>query len=210
MPITLYSISGNAGTAGAIINYSGTSSGSVIADGSGNYTISGLANGSVELITPSLTGNTFTPSSQSETIASASQAGVNFSAGANMAATLTASIGRYFGSSILNAFAYAGTQGIAEPNLDLIQIVNSGLGTTSTPVCDVNVDYKGVVHNPALNPTNGTRIGVFFSTVASGGTTAQFFANAFANPSQLDIIQVANDGGNISYWLDYLGVAHGA
>ena len=127
-----------------------------------------------------------------------------------MAATLTAVIGRYFGSSLVNAFAYAGTQGVAPPNLDLIQIVNPGVGLTATPICDINVDYTGAVHNPAVNPTNGTRIGVFFSTVASGGSTAQFFANAFANPSQLDIIQAANDGGNISYWLDYLGVAHGA
>ena len=127
-----------------------------------------------------------------------------------MAATLTAVIGRFFGSSLLNAFAYAGTQGVTPPNLDLIQIVNPGVGLTSTPICDVNVDYTGAVHNPAVNPTNGTRIGVFFSVAGTGSSTALFFSTAFANPSQLDIIQNINEGGNITYWLDYLGVNHGS
>jgi hypothetical protein len=30
------------------------------------------------------------------------------------------------------------------------------------------------------------------------------------NPAQEDIIQVINLGGNISYWLDYVLVAHGS
>ena len=77
--ITTHSISGNAGIAGASVAYSGTSSGSTTADGSGNYTIAGLASGSYT-ITPSLAGYTFSPTSANETITSSNITGVNFTA----------------------------------------------------------------------------------------------------------------------------------
>ena len=72
-----YSISGNAGIANATVSYSGTASGSVVADGSGNYSIPGLPNGSYT-ITPSLPGYTFNPTSQNETVSNANITGVNF------------------------------------------------------------------------------------------------------------------------------------
>jgi hypothetical protein len=75
----LYSVSGNAGVAGATVSYTGTSSGSVTADGSGNYSIPGLSNGSYT-ITPSLLGYTFAPSNSSQTVSSANITGVNFTA----------------------------------------------------------------------------------------------------------------------------------
>ena len=74
-----YSISGNAGIAGATITYSGTASGSVKADSTGTYTISSLSNGTYTL-TPSLTGYTFSPTSVSKTISGANILGVNFTA----------------------------------------------------------------------------------------------------------------------------------
>jgi hypothetical protein len=76
------SISGNAGVAGATVAWSGTSSGSTTADGSGNYTISGLSNGSY-VITPSLVNYTFSPTSQNETVSGSNITGVNFTATAN-------------------------------------------------------------------------------------------------------------------------------
>jgi hypothetical protein len=74
---TAYVISGNAGVAGAVVSYSGTASGSVIAGSGGAYSIPGLAPGSYT-ITPSLSGYTFSPTSHSETITSANITGVNF------------------------------------------------------------------------------------------------------------------------------------
>jgi len=74
--VTLFSISGNAGVAGALISYTGTSSGSVVADGSGNYTFSVAAG--TYTITPSLATYTFSPTSQIETVVSSNIAGVNF------------------------------------------------------------------------------------------------------------------------------------
>jgi len=74
---TGFSISGNAGVAGATITYSGTASGSVVADGSGNYTIPSLLNGNY-LITPSLLHYTFVPLQRSEVLVGANIPGVNF------------------------------------------------------------------------------------------------------------------------------------
>jgi hypothetical protein len=74
-------ISGNAGVASATISWTGTSSGSVTADGSGNFTTSGLANGSYTL-TPSKTGYTFSPTSRSETISGSNITEANFTASA--------------------------------------------------------------------------------------------------------------------------------
>ena len=72
-----YSISGNAGEAGATVSWTGTASGSTTADGSGNYTITGLSNGNYT-ITPTKTGYTFTPTSRSETVSGSNITGVNF------------------------------------------------------------------------------------------------------------------------------------
>jgi hypothetical protein len=77
---TTFSITGSAGTAGATISWSGTASGSTTADGSGNYTISGLSNGSYT-ITPSKTGFTFSPTSSNQTVSGANITGVNFTVG---------------------------------------------------------------------------------------------------------------------------------
>ena len=74
-----FSLSGAAGQAGATINYSGTASGSVAADGSGNFSIPTLYNGSY-VITPSLSGFSFTPSSRSVNVVSGNVTGVNFTA----------------------------------------------------------------------------------------------------------------------------------
>jgi hypothetical protein len=81
-PIT-FTLSGNAGVGAANVAYSGTGgSGSVIADGSGNYTISGLIPGTY-VITPSLAGYTFSPGSATESSIGSNVTGVNFTATKN-------------------------------------------------------------------------------------------------------------------------------
>lgn len=89
-------------------------------------------------------------------------------------------------------------------NLDLLQIINFGGSVL------LNVDSTGAVHNPAVSPTNGTRIGQFLTRLATGQTTAAYFADAFTNPSSLDIFQAINAGGNIHYNLTSAGVAVGS
>jgi len=76
-----YSISGTisgSGGSNAVVTLSGTSSAATTADGSGNYSFTSLTNGSYT-VTPSNSGFSFTPSSQSVTVANGSVTGVNFS-----------------------------------------------------------------------------------------------------------------------------------
>ncbi len=111
------------------------------------------------------------------------------------------------GKSVQQAWPNVG--GIAQ-NIDLLQIID-GNGNIL-----VNVDYLGVVHKPASGATTAasgigiTRIGQFKTYLTSAASVAQLFAAALSNPSQLDIIQVIVQGGNVAYYLDYLGVAHGS
>lgn len=125
-----------------------------------------------------------------------------------MAATNFAVLAKISGTSWANAFPQVG--GPAQ-NLDILQIVDdSGLSVL------LNVDYAGVVHNPASNPTvaagnsGATRLGQFRVTgLDSSATTAQLFANVFFNPSLQDIIQVVSPtGGSIVNYIDYQGVSH--
>jgi hypothetical protein len=113
------------------------------------------------------------------------------------------------GASVPQAWPNASTNA---QNLDLIQIIDIGGSIV------LNVDYLGTVHNPAVNPTTsgggGTgqvRIAQYLTRLASGSTTAAFFADAFENLAQLDILQVISPtGGNVTYSLNYLGVASGS
>jgi len=71
-----YSISGNAGTSGATV---AAGSGSATSDAAGAYTISGLLSGTYT-VTPSKSGCTFSPASQSVTIGTANVTGKSFTA----------------------------------------------------------------------------------------------------------------------------------
>ena len=119
-----------------------------------------------------------------------------------MAATREAILGQLGGTSWATALPQVTPNGVAPQNLDILQIVD----ITGQSVL-LNVDYLGAVHNPASGATNGTRCGVFATTLASG-TTAALFANAFTNPYNSDILQVVSPGGNVPKYIDYLGVSH--
>jgi hypothetical protein len=77
-----YGISGQAtltgsGLSGVTMALSGVRSGNAITDASGNYSFTGLDNGSYT-ITPSKTGFTFSPTSSPKTVSGANITGVNF------------------------------------------------------------------------------------------------------------------------------------
>ena len=130
-----------------------------------------------------------------------------------MAATSTALMHQYAGASLLAAF------NDNESLADILQIVTPG-GTVIAAV-----SYTGVVQFNASGLTasegaGGTGLYTLnrqldrqYRTRPTDTitTVAQAFASAFpTNPASLDIIQVVNPGGNVSYWLDASGVAHGA
>jgi len=76
-----WSISGSLGSSGsgATMTLSGAVSSTITADASASYAFTGLANGTYA-VTPSKTGYTFSPASQSVTINTANLSGVNFTA----------------------------------------------------------------------------------------------------------------------------------
>jgi hypothetical protein len=82
MPTATYSISGTvsgATASGVTMSLTGAATASATTDTSGNYTFSGLANGSYT-VTPSKSGYTFSPTSIAVTISGANQTGKNFTA----------------------------------------------------------------------------------------------------------------------------------
>jgi hypothetical protein len=119
-----------------------------------------------------------------------------------MAATREAILGQLGGTSWATALPQVTPNGVGSQNLDILQIVDiKGENVL------INVDYAGVVHNPASGNTNGTRCGQFRSTLSSG-TTAAIFAATFTNPDNSDILQVVSPGGNVPVYIDYAGVSH--
>jgi hypothetical protein len=63
----------------------------------------------------------------------------------------------------------------------------------------------------SFTPSNGVRLGQYFTRLTSGATIAQLFADAFTNPSLLDIVHVVvPNSGNVVYILDHNGVASGS
>jgi len=67
---------------GVTMTLSGAGTGTTTTNSSGTYSFSGLANGTYT-VTPSLSGYTFTPSSQSVTISGANRTGINFTSTAS-------------------------------------------------------------------------------------------------------------------------------
>src|SRR6266576_191097 len=92
LPGTTYSISGtispNAGGSGATVTLSGAASATTTTNTSGSYTFTGLVNGTYA-VTPSNTGYTFSPGSQSVTISGSNVIGLNFTATAPVAHSVT-------------------------------------------------------------------------------------------------------------------------
>ena len=106
---TTYSISGTiTGGAGVSVTLTGDANASTTTDSSGNFRFAGLANGNYTL-TPSKNQFTFSPVSQSATVASSNVTGVNFSGSQNVASGNTVNI--YPGQDIAAAVnaAPAGT-----------------------------------------------------------------------------------------------------
>jgi hypothetical protein len=79
IPGSTYGISGTVSGSAATLTLSGTSSAVTTTGTGGSYSFSGLANGTY-LIAPSQTGYTFSPSTASASINSASVTGMNFTA----------------------------------------------------------------------------------------------------------------------------------
>lgn len=195
-PPTFYSISGNAGVAGATVSYSGTSSGSVTADGSGNFTIPSLINGGTFTITPSLTGYSFSPTFASETLSGANITGVDFTATQLTTATPTFSPGGGDYSSAQSVSLSCSTSGAS-----IYYTLNGTVPTTSSTLYTGPIEVSGnttinaiaaasgylnsseasatyvlQVSTPTFSPSGGTYSGAQTVTIscATSGATIHF------------------------------------
>jgi hypothetical protein len=93
----------------------------------------------------------------------------------------------------------------------------TGAVVSSSDSTHIVVPYAGQIAethagtlSTSIPSTMGYRVGRYLTRLAPGATVAAIFADAFANSSNLDILHVVNLGGNVSYYLDYQGVAHGS
>lgn len=166
----LYSISGNAGVAGATVAWNGTSSGSTTADGSGNYTISGLANGPYT-ITPSKTGYTFSPTSASEIVSGSNITGVNFTASS--------------GPVVL--YSVSGNAGVAGATVTYTGASSGSVVSDSTGTYTVFLTAGTYTFTPSLATYTFSPVSKSVTVVASNVYGVNFTAKTFASPwSEVD------------------------
>jgi len=159
-----YTISGTAGTPGATLTLSGSASVTTTADSSGNFSFTGLANGSYT-VTPSKAGYTFSPASQSATINGANVSMPSFTATAltySISGTITPVASGSGATLTLSGSASATTTADSSGNFSFTGLVNGSY--TVTP------SKAGYLFTPAsqtVNVNGSTITGVNFSIAVS-------------------------------------------
>lgn len=141
-PSPTYSISGTiapaAGGSGATVTLNGAANATTTADSSGNYTFRGLNNGTYA-VTPSHTGYTFNPTSQSAAVNGANVAGINF--------TDTAQASTYSISGTLSPAAGGSGATVA---------LGGAVGATTVANSAGNYTFTGLANgNYTATPSNG-------------------------------------------------------
>ena len=184
-PPPTYTISGTiigSGGNAATVALTGTSSASTAADASGNYTFSGLANGSYT-VTPSKTGFTFTPASRSVTVNNGNVTVVNFT------------------SATAPTFSISGT--ISGTGGNAATVALSGTATATTTANSSGVfTFSSVVNGTyTVNPS---KTGFAFSpvnqsvTVSGANVTGVNFTSSNVSLSSLTLNPTTLTGGSNS------------
>ena len=169
-----WSISGNVSVsgAGATISLSGGASASTTADSSGNYSFAGLLNGSYT-VTPSKTGNSFSPTSKPVTVNNGNVSAVNFTAG-----TQTWSISGNV--SVAGAGATVTSSGAASASTTADSSGNYSLAGLANGSYTLTPSKSGFTFNPtSQNATvnNANISSLNFTAVSSGSTGLAIDAN---------------------------------
>jgi carboxypeptidase family protein len=164
-----FSISGTitptAGGSGATVTLSGAATATTTANSSGAYTFTGLANGTYA-VTPSLTGYTFSPSSQNATVNGANVTGINFTATAqtntfSISGTITPTAGGSGATVALSGPAAATTTTNASGNYTFAGLAN---GTYTVTPSNTGYTFSPVNQSVTVNGANQT--GVNFTATA--------------------------------------------
>jgi hypothetical protein len=148
------------------VTLSGAASASTTANSSGNYTFSGLANGTYA-VTPAQTGYTFSPSSQAATINGANVTGVNFTATSvgttyTISGTISPSAGGSGATVTLSGAAGATTTANSSGVYSF-----TALGNGSYTVTPSNSGYSYTPANQAVTINGANVSGVNFTASAS-------------------------------------------
>jgi hypothetical protein len=158
-PPQAYNVSGTispaAGGNGAAVTLSGAASATTTANSSGSYTFTGLANGTYA-ITPSHTGYTFSPTSQTATVSAANVTGINFtdiqqSATYTISGTISPAAGGSGATVTLSGAAGATTVANASGSYSLSGLAN---GTYTVTPSNTGYAYSPASNNVTINAAN--------------------------------------------------------
>ncbi len=165
-PPPTYTISGtigpSAGGNGATVTLSGAGSATTPANSSGAYTFTGLANGTYT-VTPSHTGYTFSPASQSATVSGANVTGINFTATAqtstfSISGTITPTAGGSGATITLSGAATATTTTDGSGNYSFVSLANGAYTVTPS-----NCGYSLTPVNQSVAVNGANQTGVNFA-----------------------------------------------
>ena len=168
-PPTTYSISGTIspapGGSGATVTLSGAATATTTANSSGNYTFTGLANGTYA-VTPSHTGYTFNPTSQTATINGADVTAINFAAIAqantfSISGTITPTAGGSGATVTLTGPAPAVTTASSSGNYTFAGLAN---GTYTVTPSNIGYTFSPVSQSVTVNGADKTAVN-FTATV---------------------------------------------
>src|SRR6266487_2275713 len=149
-------ISPAAGGSGATVTLSGAAAATTAADGAGNYTFSGLGNATYT-VTPTNTGFTFTPASQSVIVNSASISGVNFAASAQVT------------HSVALSWIASTTSTVSGYNVYRSTVSGTGDAKMNSSVVSVLIYTDGTVQNATTY--------YYVTTAVDGGGTESAYSN---------------------------------
>jgi Carboxypeptidase regulatory-like domain len=171
-------LSPTAGGSGATVTLSGTSSATTTASSSGTYTFGGLVAGTYA-VTPSDSGFSYSPTSQTATIATANLTGINFTATAqkgsafSISGTITPAAGGSGATVLLSGSVGATTTTNAAGNYTFSGLPN---GTYTVLPIDAGFAYSPNSQTVTVNGANDT--GVNFTAAAGQAHSVALTWNA--------------------------------
>ncbi|WP_263357909.1 DUF4082 domain-containing protein [Acidicapsa ligni] len=209
-PSSTYSITGTLGGAGgpgASVTLTGTSTATTTADASGNFAFSGLANGTYA-VTPSVSGYSFSPATQSATINNSHVLGLNFTS--NTAAfTISGSISGAGGNGAtvsLSGAATATTTANASGAFSFTGLANGSYIVTANKIGYI------ITPNSQSVIVNGTNATTAFSSVAQTYSITGTISGAGGNGATVSLSGAATSSttANASGVYTFSGVTSGS
>jgi len=166
---TTYSISGTvsgATASGVTMSLTGAATATTTTDTSGNYTFSGLANGTYT-VTPSKSGYTFSPASTSVTISGANQTGKNFTATAVATYSISGTVSGATASGVTMSLTGASTATTTTATDGTYSF--SGLANGTYTVTPSKTGYTFSPASASVTISSANQTGKNFVSTASGG-----------------------------------------